>query len=338
MVKGLRSTTIKLVVVALISLLAFNIIYSTMQDRVRGGAQVNYSADFRDVSGLRVGDNVRVAGVQVGKITGIQVDGRHARVAFSLLHTQPLLDSTTLVIRYQNLLGQRYVSLQQGPKLGDPVKPGATVPLSRTDPGFDLTSLLNGFKPLFDVLKPAAVNELARTIVQVMQGEGGTVEQLLAETTRLTSFVADRDQVLNSVLVNLTPVLQDLGSQGGQVRTVVRDLRSVMSGLARQRQSIGRSVADIDRMLTSTAALFAEAEDPTTSMIRSLNESAGMFATNVRSVEGAVTSFPLMIALLGRVTSYQNAANIYVCRIALRQGPTLLSTTPGLPSSKVCRP
>ena len=74
------------------------------------------------------------------------------------------------------------------------------MPLDRTDPGFDLTELLNGFRPLFEVLRPADVNQLASSLVQVLQGEGGTVEQLLQQTTQLTTYVADRDAVIGEVL------------------------------------------------------------------------------------------------------------------------------------------
>ncbi len=91
------------------------------------------------------------------------------------------------------------------------------MPLERTSPGFDLTELLNGFRPLFEVLQPADVNKLATSMVKVLQGEGGTVEILLQQTTELTNFVADRDDVYDDVLTNLTPVLDDLAGQGDRV-------------------------------------------------------------------------------------------------------------------------
>ena len=130
-VKQIRITAVKFFVFAVASVMAFMLIYNTMQDAV-DGKQVDYHAIFSDVSGLRVGDNVRVAGVQVGKVESIEVKGRQAEIGFTLRETQPLLDTTELVIRYQNLLGQRYISLIQGPKRGTKVPPGATVPINRT--------------------------------------------------------------------------------------------------------------------------------------------------------------------------------------------------------------
>ena len=109
------------------------------------------------------------------------------------------------------------------------------MPLDRTDPGFDLTELLNGFRPLFEVLQPADVNQLASSLVQVLQGEGGTVEQLLQQTTQLTTYVADRDAVIGEVLTNLTPVLEHLQGRGTEIESTVLELRRLMEGLAKDR-------------------------------------------------------------------------------------------------------
>ena len=91
------------------------------------------------------------------------------------------------------------------------------MPSSRTDPGFDLTALLNGFEPLFATLEPEQINQLSSSIIAVMQGQGGTIESLLTETSTLTNHLADKDAVLGQVLDNLVPVLHDLASRGDEL-------------------------------------------------------------------------------------------------------------------------
>ncbi len=122
--------------------------------------------------------------------------------------------------------------------------------MARTDPGFDLTALLNGFRPLFEVLQPADVNRLATSMVQVLQGEGGTVEQLLQQTTELTGFLADRDDLYGQVVDNLVPVLDNLSGQDAQITATIRELKAldgrigsrprVDRRLDRRRESSGR--------------------------------------------------------------------------------------------------
>ena len=93
-----------------------------------GGDSHTYDAEFADVSGLRVGDDVKVAGVRVGRVESIEVDGDAARVEFVLADEQPILDNTSIVMRYQNLLGQRYLALVQGEDRGDELEDGAIDP------------------------------------------------------------------------------------------------------------------------------------------------------------------------------------------------------------------
>lgn len=335
--KGVRSATIKFNIFAAISAMAFILIYNTMQDSVKGGKLVSYNAVFRDVSGLRVGDNVRVAGVQVGKVKSIGVSGRQARISFDLLEKQPLLDTTKLVMRYQNLLGQRYISLVQGAERGSKVRPGSTIPATRTDPGFDLTLLLNGFRPLFDVLKPADVNQLATTIVQVLQGEGGTVANLLAQTTKLTNFLADRDQIIGQVLTNLTPVLRNLNGQGDEIRNTISELSALMKGLADQRQTIGASITQMSTLINQTSDFLVDAQQPAVQLVTSLRQTTQMFADNLDALRAAIGGFPNIVEVLGRAASHENALNAYACRMNTKVLGATVSIPPNDgPYSKVC--
>ena len=167
----------------------------------QGGARTGYSATFTDASGLLPGDDVRIAGVVVGSVDAVAiVDRRLAKVDFSVDAGQPLPASATAAILYKNLIGQRFLSLGQGAgPTGAVLKAGDTIPVAHTRAPLNLTTLFNGFQPLFAALDPEQVNSLSMEIVQVLQGEGGTVEALLASTSSLTSAIADRDQVIGQV-------------------------------------------------------------------------------------------------------------------------------------------
>jgi phospholipid/cholesterol/gamma-HCH transport system substrate-binding protein len=303
-----------------------------------GGDSRTYDAMFADVSGLRVGDDVKVAGVRVGRVESIEVDGDAARIEFVLTEKQPLLDTTAIVMRYQNLLGQRYLALVQGEERGDELKDGATIPLDRTNPGFDLTELLNGFRPLFEVLKPEDVNQLATSLVQVLQGEGGTVESLLQQTARLTNFIADRDDVIGDVLTNLTPVLENLAGQGTELKGTVEELRGLMTGLARDRKSIGRSIDGVSQLVGATSDLLREARVPAVRTIERFRTVAHMLATSREELNAALRSFGTTFEGLGRSASYENAVNVYLCSMSFAIGENDINLAGGHgPWSEVCR-
>jgi phospholipid/cholesterol/gamma-HCH transport system substrate-binding protein len=190
------SSLAKMVVFAVVTAALFGVLALTIHP-LRFGDHQTVKALFTNVSGLAVGDDVRAAGVKVGRVSDIAISQRtRALVTLELRDPPPLTTATGAVIRYRNLIGQRYVALTQGtpsddgsvaaPPSGTPLADGATIPLARTKPALDLDVLWGGFKPLFAALSPKDVNELSGEIIQVLQGEGGTIDSLLAHTASLT--------------------------------------------------------------------------------------------------------------------------------------------------------
>ncbi|MGO4257289.1 MCE family protein [Marmoricola sp. RAF53] len=338
MIAGYRSIVVKFTVFAVVAILLGVLLVNTMLNGLNGSTH-SYRADFTDVAGLRAGDDMRVAGVRVGRVQGIKITDQGAQVTFDLVKDQPILDTTRIVMRYQNLLGQRYLALVQGPEQGAALDDGATVPLSRTSPGFDLTELLNGFRPLFEALRPDDVNALAGSLVKVLQGEGGTVDQLLQQTSRLTNFLADRDQVVGEVLTNLTPVLSNIAGQGDELKATVVELRALMTGLARDRKSIGASIDGVSQLIGSTSQLLQEARVPTVAAVGKFHSTMSLFLANKQQFVQAISSFGATLAALGRASSYQTSVNLYLCSVAIDLAglKTNLNGTENGPWSEVCR-
>ncbi|WP_232680175.1 MCE family protein [Nocardioides sp. R-C-SC26] len=332
---GLRSIAVKFALFALVSLLLAMLLLNTMRNGLPDSGR-EFRAEFTDVSGLRVGDDVKVAGVRVGRVTGIEVTEEGADVAFELADQQPLLDSTRLVMRYQNLLGQRYLSLVQGEDRGAELEAGATLPTERTDAGFDLTVLLNGFRPLFEVLQPDDVNRLATSIVQVLQGEGGTVESLLQETTQLTTFLAERDDLFGDVIDNLVPVLDNLSDQDGEITSTVQELRALMDGLARDRQSIGDSIDGVSQLVGATSDFLAEVRRPTVATLGELREVAAIASDSRQRLNQALRGFGQVFEALGRSGSYESALNVYPCSFLLVLGSRIVNPAGNPRYSEVC--
>ncbi|WP_418059292.1 MCE family protein [Pimelobacter simplex] len=336
---GLRTIAFKFAAFAVASGLMLLLLVNTMQNGVSGDTR-DYTAEFADVNGLRTGDDVKAAGVRVGQVTSIEATDDGAEIGIELVEGQPLLDSTKLVMRYQNLLGQRYIALVQGAQRGPELKDGATVPLAQTDPGFDLTGLLNGFRPLFRVLQPGDVNTLAGSLIKVLQGEGGTVEQLLSQTGQLSNFLADRDEVIGQVMTNLKPVLDNLAGQGDELTQTVQELRALMTGLAKDRKSIGASIDGVSRLVGATSSLLKEVKVPLVRTTDRLVTVADMLERSRSSLTAAVPAFATVFESLGRATSYENALNVYVCSLSIaltKNGAGINPVGNNGPWSAVCR-
>lgn len=340
MTAGFKAIFVKFVIFAVITGALLAILYNTMANGLPGGSR-GYHAIFSSVSGLAKGDDIRVAGVRVGRVTDIKIVPQGAQVDFDLIEQQPILSNTGMVMRYQSLIGQRYVSLVQPGERGTQLSEGATVPISRTSPGFDLTDLLDGFRPLFQVLQPADVNKLASNVMKVMQGEGGTVESLLKQTSQLTTFLANRDEVFGQVLTNLTPVLNDLAGQGDQLASTVHELKLLMAGLAQDRKAIGKSIDGISTLITSTSDLLADQRQATVQTIKNFRAVATMLQQNLPDLVDSLRAFGTLFGSLGRASSYRNAVNIYLCTAWIKvlgaEQNMALSPADGGPWSEACQ-
>lgn len=334
---GLRVIAVKFGVFALVSIVLLVLLMNTMTNGL-GEDSRHFDAEFADVSGLRVGDDVKVAGVRVGRVDSIEVSDAGAMIGFDLSVEQPLLVTTKLVLRYQNLLGQRYLAMVQAGHRGGELDADATVPMERTDPGFDLTELLNGFRPLFEVLQPADVNKLATSMVQVLQGEGGTVESLLQQTTELTNYISDRDQIYGEVVTNLTPVLDNLAGQNSELSSTIRELRGLMTGLARDRKSIGASIDGVGKLVGSTSEFLRDVRNPAVGSIHQFVTVASMLADSRAKLNNAIAEFSHIFEALGRAGSYENALNVYPCSFLLVIGKQEINPVGNNgPRSEVCR-
>jgi phospholipid/cholesterol/gamma-HCH transport system substrate-binding protein len=335
-----RALYVKVVAFFVFSAFLLLLLANTMTDDV-GGDTFAYDARFTEVSGLRTGDDVRVAGVQVGKVTAVEVDpasGNTALVGFTLRQDQPLRTNATLVMRYQNLLGQRYLSLMQPKELGAVMPEHSTVPIDRTSDGFDLTELLNGFRPLFDVLKPADVNKLTESVIKVLQGEGATVADLLDQTAQLTTYLANRDQLFGAVFTNLTPVLNDLAGQGDELRETVQALGEFMEGLADERKTFGKSIEEISEVVDATDELLSDIREPLATDVEKTRRLLRMYAAEAPRLGQSIEGLGSLMETLARVLSYRNGLTNYFCALDLDLGVYTLKTS-DLPAdySAVCR-
>ncbi|GAA3008784.1 MCE family protein [Streptomyces fulvorobeus] len=284
------------------------------------GDTTTYKARFTDATGLVVGDSVRIAGVEVGQVESIEVaDKRLAEVALAVREGRELPASVTASIKYLNMVGQRYVDLDQGVgPVGESFTAGSTIPLSRTTPALDLTQLFNGFQPLFEGLSPPDVNQLAGSIVQVLQGEGGTVDSILQHVGSLTSTVAAKDEVIGQVIKNLNTVLKTVNDREAGFDDLVITLEKLVTGFAGDREPLGEAVTAMGALTTVTAGLLDDGRAPLKEDIRQLGRLSDQLVKGTPQIENFLRKTPAKMAAIGRLTSYGSWLNLYLCEAKVR--------------------
>jgi phospholipid/cholesterol/gamma-HCH transport system substrate-binding protein len=170
----------------------------------------SYTADFTDISGLHTGADVRVRGVRVGKVESVELRRRSgqsiAEVAFTLDSRYSIGAEARLAVKYQALTGLRYVDVVNASD-GVPVaSPVMHIPTSMTQPSFDITKLFNGLQPVLSTLSPDDLNTFTANVDTFLAGDGSGLGPVLQSIHTLTQFLADRQQIVATLLQNLKAV------------------------------------------------------------------------------------------------------------------------------------
>lgn len=316
--RSLLATTWRLAAFVVVCLLgAFALVAVFAQ--LRFGPQAAYSAAFHDVSGLKPGSFVRIAGVEVGKVTDIRVnDDATVTVGFSADDSVVLTEGTRAVVRYDDLIGGRYLALEDGAGSTKRLARGSTIALANTAPALDLDALIGGFRPLFRALEPDQVNALSGQLIGAFQGEGPTIGSVLAQIATLTDTLADRDTLIGDTVANLSTVLGSLGDNSRQFDKAVDSLSHLMRGLQDRRQDISTAVAYANEVAASTASLLSQARPPLLKVVREADRTSGNVLADHEYFDNFLKTLPDAYRVLGRQALTGDFFSFYLCDLVLK--------------------
>jgi phospholipid/cholesterol/gamma-HCH transport system substrate-binding protein len=288
--------------------------------QLRFGQKSNsYNAVFSNVTGLEKGDFVRIAGVEVGSVDDISIqDDTTVLVKFDADDSVVLTEGNKAVIRYDDLIGGRYLALTEGVGGTKKINPGGTIPLASTSPALDLDALIGGFKPLFSALDPDQVNALSGQLIAAFQGQGATIGSFLTQTAALTNTLADRDQLIGEVIVNLNTVLGSLGGQSAQFSKAVDSLSELVKGLAARKSEISNGLAYTNAAANSIADLLAQARPPFAKTITETDRAAGIVVADHDYFDNLINTLPDAYQALSRQGIYGDFFSFYLCDIILK--------------------
>jgi phospholipid/cholesterol/gamma-HCH transport system substrate-binding protein len=291
----------------------------TVFGQFRFDSRVSFHAVFTNVSGLKGGNFVRIAGVEVGKVTDMTLhkDGT-VTVDFAIDKGLVLTDGTKAAVRYENLIGDRYLSLEEGPGSVRKLQPGQTIPLDRTSPALDVDALIGGFRPLFRALDPDQVNALSGQLLKVFQGQGGTIASVLSQTSALTTTLAGRDQLIGQVITNLNTVLGTFAAHDEQFSQGLGNLSQLVKELADRKTDIATGTAYINAAAGSIADLLSVARQPIKEAVAQTDRFAGQIEADHQYVDDLVRTLPDAYQVLARNGLYGDYFGFYLCDAILK--------------------
>ncbi len=203
-----------------------------------------YTAEFTDVSGLLVNDAVKVSGVTVGKVTGLEVEpGGTAKVHFAVRKDVAVGTRSQVEVRWRGVLGLRFLYVV--PAGSTPAEPGYAFPNTQTRSPTDIGLLLERLTPVMRGLDPKQTNQVVQAFAQALKGREQQVRDLISQGASLTQAVASRDQEIRSLLGNAATLVNAYAKRQQQIRDLIDSFSEVATTVAKRNDTLVGAVSSL---------------------------------------------------------------------------------------------
>lgn len=289
----------------------------------RFGPSNTYHANFIDATRLKGGQKVRIAGVPVGSVKDVKLNPNNTvDVAFTVDKRYTLYSSTRAVIRYDNLVGDRFLEITSGPGELRKLRPGATIDQQHTAPALDLDALLGGLRPVLKGLDANKINTVSSYVIELLQGQGGALSNLLADTNAIGSTLGARDQVIGDVINNLNAVLTTVDAKGAQFSASVDELQKLITGLAEGRDAVAGAIPPLASTSSDLTEFLKRGRRPLQGNIENIRPLSSEIIDRMPEVNNDIEQLGEDYLRLSALGAYGAYFNIYFCSVSLKiNGP-----------------
>ena len=282
-----------------------------------------YHATFTEASRLKSGQDVRIAGVPVGSVSAVTLNPDNTvDVAFDVDKRYQLYTSTRAVVRYENLVGDRYMEITSGPGELQKLPAGSTLSTANTQPALDLDALLGGLRPVLKGLDGNKVNEVSNAVIELLQGQGGAIQSMLASTSSFSQNLAARDQLIGDVITNLNTVLGTIDEKGEQFNASVDELQKLITGLAENRDPIAGAIAPLASAENDLTEMLKASRRPLQGVIENARPLMQRMDERKADINKVIEPLAENYMRLNGLGAYGAFFNIYYCSIRMKiNGP-----------------
>src|SRR5438105_3485773 len=259
------------------------------------------SAVFADASDVGSGDPVRVAGVDVGKVTSVQRLPDNVRMTLQINKGIHLSEGTAASIRLRTLLGKKFVDLKD-PGTGRALPSGALIPLSRTRAAVGVDEVITAFQSRLQKTDVGAMNGVLREFSQVMAGREGDIHNLLVDLSNLATTVAQRKGDIDRLIGASDKLSAAVDQRRAALGTSVDDMATALDALAARRQQLSDLVTGVKALSDHLAPLIERNTGTLDSVLSDLQTTAGVLVKEKDRVGLALDQLPDSIYALRKVT------------------------------------
>ncbi|WP_329052500.1 MCE family protein [Amycolatopsis sp. NBC_01488] len=278
------------------------------------GGGTTYSAEFSEASGLQKDNDVRIAGVKVGKVSDIQLDGASVKVSFKVKDAW-LGDRTGAAIKIKTLLGQKYLSLD--PEGEGSLNPGTAIPRDRTMAPYDVLDAFRGLSQTVDNIDTKQLAQSFDTISQTFANTPEDVKGALSGLSKLSDTIASRDTQLSNLLSNTREVSQTLVDRDAEVQKLLTDGNKLLDELSQREDAITSLLNGSRELATQLQGLIDDNGKQLDPVLTSLDQLTSMLQRNQDSLAEGIKKFAPFIRVFTNTIGNGRWFDNYICGLVL---------------------
>jgi phospholipid/cholesterol/gamma-HCH transport system substrate-binding protein len=290
-------------------------------------------ARFSDATGILVGDLVKIAGVNIGKVTGFKVEAGEAIVTMQIDGSVELPQNVIVDMTFRNLLGQRVINLER-PQVPSSnfLAEGEEIPLSQTNPALDITVVFNNLRPLINSTNPEDINTVARAVLEVFEGREGDLAESFGNLGEVASTLSARDDRLAQLIQDLNSLAKVLNRQSSDVRTGFNRFTEVMESLADVTPTIADVVDQLNGVSRKFGGVLVRNRANLDQELSDLAALLGIVNDNLGPLDKIAKNLKEVLLATARSQGYGKWWNLYVVNLCLEP-----AESPPLPAPLRCQ-
>ncbi|QDQ96549.1 MCE family protein [Tomitella fengzijianii] len=258
------------------------------------GAGPVYHAEFAEAAGLKEGNEVRVAGVKAGQVTGVELEGDKVLVAFRVTDTW-VGDQSTASIQIKTLLGSKYLALD--PRGSERADPDVTIPLSRTSSPYDVVQALSDAAESVGEIDSAQLAQSMQVLSEAFAKTPEHVQSALDGVTRLSETIASRDQEIRHLFDATKQTSQILADRNQEFEQILAHSADLLAEFNARRDAIHRLLVRTQDLSTQLRGLVADNEEQIGPALTQLQQVVDLLQKNQDNIDKALVQAPVFYRL-----------------------------------------
>ncbi len=302
----LRMGAISLVILLFVMVASFNL------QKFPGFRGTTYHAELTDASGLRVGSDVQVAGIRVGRVNKLRIGPEKVIADFDVKNAR-LGDSTRASVEVKSLLGEKFLNLT--PKGSGTMSGGATIPLARVDANFDIVETLGELTTQTEQTNKKNLTEALNTLAKTVDSAAPEVRSSFTGLSRLSTTIASRDSGIEKLLKRSRTVTTLLDERKGDLVVLMKKADLIFQELQQRKQSIHELLVNANQLAIQLQGVVDDNQQQLRPTLDKLKNVLGFLHARENQIETLLHNYGPYVNILGNIVGTGPWFDAYVPNI-----------------------